>query len=96
MSKHNDGGPAFPVASYVNSDGETFESKPAGMSLRDWFAGQAIVGVMQSVVPGFVEKVVHGIDHPETLTNDNCPSQIARWCWTVANAMLAERSKANE
>lgn len=41
----NDGGPAFPVPSYVNADGETWESKPQGMTLRDWFAGQALAGM---------------------------------------------------
>jgi hypothetical protein len=35
----NDGGPAFPHPS-----GE-FHSADTGMSLRDWFAGQALAGV---------------------------------------------------
>lgn len=40
------GGPAFPVTSYVNSDGETFESKPQGMTLRDYFAAKAMQGML--------------------------------------------------
>jgi hypothetical protein len=37
-----DGGPAFP--GYKNADG-SFRSTPAGgMTLRDWFAGQALAG----------------------------------------------------
>ena len=38
----NNGGPAFPVSSYVNADGETCQSWLKGMTLRDWFAGQAL------------------------------------------------------
>ena len=37
---------AFPVSHYVNSDGETFMSEPTGMTLRDWFAGQTICGLV--------------------------------------------------
>lgn len=45
---YDDGGPAFPPG----------ESGPMGMSLRDWFAGQALAalgrlnGMMQSLVLG--------------------------------------------
>ena len=41
MSK-NDGGPAYP------SLRETGESAGRGMSLRDWFAGQALSGILAS------------------------------------------------
>ena len=34
-----DGGPAFPVPDDANVNGQ------AGMTLRDWFAGQALAGV---------------------------------------------------
>jgi hypothetical protein len=34
----NDGGPAFPFKGYA---GETY-----GMTLRDWFAGQALAGML--------------------------------------------------
>ena len=40
--KTDTGGPAFPVPSYVNSNGETFSSNIQGMTLLDWFAGQAM------------------------------------------------------
>jgi len=42
---NDDGGPAFPVPSYVNADGETHHSSVQGMTLRDWFAGQALAGL---------------------------------------------------
>jgi hypothetical protein len=37
MSTINDGGPAFPRHAYDGHD---------GMSLRDWFAGQALAGLL--------------------------------------------------
>jgi hypothetical protein len=39
--KPNDGGPAFPV------DGSFHPDK--GMTLRDWFAGQALVGIIKEM-----------------------------------------------
>jgi hypothetical protein len=38
MSNINNGGPAFPFDGYY---GETY-----GMTLRDWFAGQALAGLI--------------------------------------------------
>lgn len=39
----NDGGPAFPAEYVWNSVAMKFQpSGPTGMSLRDWFAGQAL------------------------------------------------------
>lgn len=53
MSKINDGGPAFPqiksTITAFSDDGVPLGSGitgfQAGMSLRDWFAGQALVGI---------------------------------------------------
>lgn len=39
MSGPKDGGPAFPVVAPTD-----FQFVEVGMSLRDWFAGQALVG----------------------------------------------------
>ncbi len=41
MSKINDGGPAFPVPP---DEGQWDQSHYHGMSLRDWFAGEALCG----------------------------------------------------
>lgn len=40
----NDGGPAFPVP--MHDDGNGQPRVIAGMTLRDWFAGQALVGLI--------------------------------------------------
>jgi hypothetical protein len=44
MSK-NDGGPAFPQAGFIMDHGDTILPPVAGMPLRDWFAGQALMGI---------------------------------------------------
>lgn len=41
MSKRKDGGSAFPLEVNTSSDGYV----NAGMSLRDWFAGQALASM---------------------------------------------------
>jgi len=40
----NDGGPAYPVPTDM-SGGEAFYLATPGMSLRDWFAGQALIAI---------------------------------------------------
>lgn len=42
-NKINDGGPAFPVTLDHRGCAGAY-----GMTLRDWFAGQAIVGILSS------------------------------------------------
>lgn len=44
MSTPDDGGPAFPVLGKM-SDGEPY-AQHEGMTLRDWFAGQALAGML--------------------------------------------------
>lgn len=81
MSKHKDGGPAFPVFSpeVKNRDGKVMRPRDehAGMSLRDYFAGQAIVGM-------------HA--HPA----NEVPNGVAQWAYAVADAMLIERGNKGE
>lgn len=42
MSEINDGGPAFPAT--VQGWNDRLSQAQGGMSLRDWFAGQALAG----------------------------------------------------
>ena len=42
----NDGGPAFPGMNYISQDGK---KNPEGMTLRDYFAGQAMAAIITSV-----------------------------------------------
>ena len=43
MNPRKDGGPAFPL---MNRDYQEAYGGAPGMSLRDWFAGQALMGFM--------------------------------------------------
>lgn len=71
MSEKDNGGPAFPVA----VDQKHWDYP--GMTLRDWFAGQALACVMQRFEPG---------SDPDT-------SDIAIQAYMIADAMLAERDQ---
>jgi hypothetical protein len=44
MSSTNDGGPAFPTPQGTACDGSSFNYSN-GMTLRDYFAGQALCGI---------------------------------------------------
>lgn len=82
-----DGGPAFPVPSTpdpgsgnphpIVTDGAGY----AGMSLRDWFAGQALVGMAH------YERSQGG------LRMDGDYGDLAAVAYGMADAMLAEREK---
>ena len=74
VSKHNNGGPAFP---------ETFIHDP-GMTLRDWFAGQAL-GWMLACAR----------EYWDTHTGEpvqGCVAYAAS-AYAMADAMLAERDR---
>ena len=70
MAKENNGGPAFPRPT---SD---VPGQP-GMSLRDWLAGQAVIGLVQFA------------DSPTRLS----PSEMAEAAFKIADAMLKQRDK---
>lgn len=46
MSAIDDGGPAYPVSQQSFGGGIVLESKHDGMTMRDWFAGQALAGLL--------------------------------------------------
>lgn len=63
MNKHDDGGQAYPASVSAVPDGlySSFDvSDASGMSLRDWFAGQALAGLLAS---GPHDCDEHGIAH---------------------------------
>ena len=74
----NDGGPAFPSDLLIN--GSVTARKPYdGMSLRDWFAGQALPPIM----------VLCAAD--TRLKNETHAQMFARKAWDAADAMIAAR-----
>lgn len=80
----NDGGPAFPQdgREFTNSRGDEVDYWPPsrGMSLRDWFAGQALAAIIGKNTAREVESGV----------NDRMV-MIANGAYDYADAMLARR-----
>lgn len=75
MRKPNDGGPAFP-ALYPIED----ETGRLGMSLRDWFAGQALAGILANTA----------------LVDTKAAKWVAQYAYEIADALLIERDKPQE
>lgn len=75
MSARNDGGPAAP-APVFDKDGYVVGGHP-GMTLRDWFAGQALAGMAT------------GRDW--STRGDADMSMLAEQAYIIADAMLAAR-----
>ena len=69
-----DGGPAFPVPMNLLD----IAGAAQGMSLRDWFAGQALFGILLKFTPSDSDELKH----------------LAGRVYEMADAMLAERPKA--
>ena len=56
-----DGGPAFPFVSWRAPDGMIAQAATGGMSLRDWFAGHALItmGEANPDLPGSPANLEH-------------------------------------
>lgn len=87
-----DGGPAFPRVEstdyLVNSTARIVTT--GGMSLRDWFAGQAIQGILANGSPHVMAiGAKEAAEFGETRTEQTW----SRWAYEIADAMLRERAK---
>jgi hypothetical protein len=82
MSKVNDGGPAFPISDLeaAGLQRENATGHP-GMSLRDWFAGQALAGWLAS----------YGDTHEHPATVSGGADRIADLSYQLADALLQSR-----
>lgn len=93
MSGRDDGGAAFPGPRREQVDEQTIDGAPVayyadvsypGMSLRDWFAGQALAGMIANP------------NTPDQLIGSGwtgSKNMLAEYAYAAADAMLAERSK---
>lgn len=95
----NDGGPAFPTVATVEKDSSIYcdtsfpdVSSVGGMSLRDWFAGQIVSGLLSQSPSGifsdrsFTEAIIE-------MGKKEFTKHVAEAVFELADAMLAERNK---
>jgi hypothetical protein len=78
MAEREDGGPAFPMNTAARGE---YIPQRDGMSLRDWFAGQALAGLLASEEPDF--------QMPSK-------AKLADTAYGYADAMLAARKEGGE
>lgn len=83
MSK-NDGGQAFPLHE-ITYGKEQIGTHIVALTLRDYFAGQALVGLMAS--PLLSPEVY------KDMPIEECSEFFAKVCYKTADTMLAERNK---
>lgn len=84
MSKPiDDGGPAFP-ANFLSMGNENY-----GASLRDYFAGQALAGLLAS--KDAMESLLKEMDSGEYKTLGEV---IGKWTYGYADSLLKERNKS--
>lgn len=87
MSNKHDGGPAFPP----RWDPKTH---PSGMSLRDWFAGQALNGLIQKL-----PLIDRSGQFGEPLSDSEIwefKLDVAESAYRYADAMLKAREESND
>jgi hypothetical protein len=79
-----DGGPAFPLQSI----GPDFNPGYHGMTLRDWFAGQALAGIMGDMERAWSEA--------KATRQASMPDFLAGAAYRYADAMIAARETDND
>jgi hypothetical protein len=85
MADHDDGGPAFPAIESKDEFGCVVQKGAPGMSLRDWFAGQALAHVKDTAHEWELSK---WFGKRGGITNEEIRAFKA---YAVADAMIAAR-----
>lgn len=81
----DDGGSAFP--GFQPSEGSSFVYADGGMTLRDWFAGQALSGICSD------ERNMSAMTRVAEAEGLDLTQYVSSSAYEMADAMLAERSK---
>lgn len=84
MSARDNGGSAFPTHDADAGTDPRNQILTGGMTLRDWFAGQALAGELANEDMG---------DGPFMLRSNENAKLMAERAYHIADAMLAARSK---
>lgn len=85
MNTINDGGPAFPVPDSHYPNGQV-QYGCNGMSLRSYFAGQAMQGILTAVTNAHLH-------YKGSTPSDQI---VAQWAVEAADALIAELNKTQQ
>lgn len=100
--RRDDGGSAFPTHAPLDPNGQPIRSSDidllglGGMTLRDYFAGQAIGHVVAAYALANPVAVPGWGDPPPTrpgIGTDHLPRNASVIAYKIADAMIAERNK---
>ena len=83
MNQKDDGGRAFPTQMLNVPFNEADDPKHNGMTLRDWFAGQALIGIITS----------SGWEPISESGNSEEPIPVSGVAYAIADAMLEARKQ---
>ena len=100
MNNSKDGGPAFPQVETRERDSEIYENttfpdvtSKGGMSLKDWFAGQALAILLKEIVT-MSDASVAALAKEHGLSGIVTREQVvALAAYKTADAMIVQRSK---
>lgn len=95
MTDRKDGGPAFPLPMAVGPAGDLYDASQTdpGMSLRDYFAGQALAGHWSQSNPDLVRNMAEAAD--ENFDGD-IADMLAAAAYKAADSMLKAREGSND
>jgi hypothetical protein len=85
VTEKENGGSAFPIPVAIGPTDDLYDGQ-GGMSLRDWFAGQALSGI-------FANPDISASAARLSVTTESFREDCARAAYASADAMLAERQK---
>lgn len=94
MHPNPNGGHAFPTLQTTEStDGIKYVHSEAGMKLRDWFAGQALMGLAEGVLTA-IAAIGGPADKQSVSRIPAMPALMASNAYSLADAMIFERGRA--